>query len=169
MDFTAWLARHPLKSPGETDRAQYTRDVMARVRALDAAPRRRPVPWSGWTWPRLAVGLAGVAVAGLVLRASLPAGRIAAQVERDTAVLVALGEPVSDVLPEDDAAEFDVEEGLRLAEAGPDDEAWVAQTLQLLDQLDEELPEEPSGEAGTEQEWLDDLQLLDEAGSSSSS
>ena len=51
-----------------------------------------------------------------------------------------------------------------LAEAPQSDDSWVAQTLQLLDQLDEELPNEPAaGEAtSNDNEWLDELQMLDE-------
>ena len=182
MDFATrlqkWLTRHPLKSPADLGPTQYTREVMARVKALETTlapsrtlPRLRP----GWVWPRLAVGLVGAAALLVVVGIRPGQDRqLAERVTRDSAILASLGESVSEVLPEEDAVEFEAleGEGMILAEAGPDDAAWVAQTLKLLDQLDEELPEDATGDAGgsgSENEWLHELQRLDETDLASTS
>ena len=50
-----------------------------------------------------------------------------------------------------------------LVESMPsDDEAWVDQTLRLLDQLDEEAPEDATGQP-SDDSWLEELEMLDES------
>ena len=63
-----------------------------------------------------------------------------------------------------EAADLDAEELLMLAEApqaAQNDEAWVTQTLQLLDKLDQ-APEETVAPAGnSEEDMLKELEILD--------
>lgn len=188
MEFTAWFRQwvsgHPLKEPPAFDRARYIAEVMERVKALgEPTPALRPAGrW--WAWPRLALATAAVAAALLVVArvqspgpgpgpvpASMTGGAgtpLAQEISDDAQVLAALDEP----LPLASGATDDAEElaqelaamdmdALLLAEAPPSDDAWIEQTLTLLEQLEEDLPEgaadDPSGD-----EWLDELQWLDE-------
>ena len=184
MDFATWLhsrlARYPLKEPQAFDRARYTAEVMERVKALgEPAPALRPASrW--WAWPRLALAAAAVAVALLVVgrvqspgpgpvpasMTGAPETPLAEQIADDTQVLAALDEllPLAPVAPDDAeglADELEAVDALLLAEAPPSEDAWIEQTLTLLEQLEEDLPEgdtdDPSGD-----EWLDELQWLDE-------
>lgn len=184
MDFSTWLrsrlARYPLKEPPAFDRARYITEVMERVKALgEPTPALRPAGrW--WAWPRLALATAAVAAALLVVArvqspgpgpvpASMtgaPASPLAQEISDDAQVLAELDEPLP-LAPgaSDDAEELAQElaamDALLLAEAPPSDDAWIEQTLTLLEQLEEDLPEgaadDPSGD-----EWLDELQWLDE-------
>ena len=43
MHLFSWLSRHPLKGPSGIDRAQYTAEVMARVKA-QVSPALAPAP-----------------------------------------------------------------------------------------------------------------------------
>ena len=184
MDLTAWLktwlARHPLKAPSDADSSRFTAQVMARVRAEAsslARVRARPEPAS-WAerlyrpWSRLTVSLAAAAVALAVVSALHPArgsSRLTSRLAQESEVLAELDEPVNGVAVPDDvehlAEELEQADAIVLAEAPQSDDSWVADTLQLLDQLDEELPDEPaSGDAtSNEHEWLDELQTLDES------
>lgn len=184
MDFSTWLrtrlARYPLKEPPAFDRLRFVAEVMERVNALGGpTPALRPAGrW--WAWPRLALAAAAVAAALLVVGrvqspgpGSVPASLtgdpetpLAEQIADDAQVLAALDEPLP-LAPgaPDDAEELAQElaamDALLLAEAPPSDDAWIEQTLTLLEQLEEDLPEgaadDPSGD-----EWLDELQWLDE-------
>lgn len=170
MDFTAWLrrwlSRHPLKEPPAASRAGYTAEVMRRVSALDATS---PMPARRWlAWPRLAlVPLAAAAVTLLVVgRVHQPGGSLAGQITEDVELLTALGQPL---LPEPGSAggleelaqELELADALVLAEAPPSDEEQLEQMLQLLEELDEEPSAGPS-DTSVPDEWLDELQLLDE-------
>lgn len=67
MNLLLWLTRHPLKKPSGIDRAQYTAEVMAKIKALDA-PAPAPAPARSWLpWPRLAMTLATVATGILIM------------------------------------------------------------------------------------------------------
>lgn len=176
MDFAdwlkTWLARHPLKAPSDADRSRFTAQVMARVRA-----RPTPASWAVrlWSpWPRLAVSLAAAAVALVVVNALHPAGsntRLAAQLAQESELLAELDEPVNGWAAPDDvehlAEELEQADAIVLAEAPQSDDSWVADTLQLLDQLDEELPDDDSAagdsNTGNEEEWLDELQMMDDS------
>ena len=174
MNFATWLrsrlARYPLKEPPVFDRARYTAEVMERVKALrEPGPVLRPAgPWPAWG-PRLALAAAAVAVAFVVVgrvRSPGPGRLLAEQVADDAQLLAALDEPLppAGVAPDDAeglADELEAVDALLLAEAPPSDDEWIEQTLTLLEQLEEDLPEgasdEPSGD-----EWLDELQWLDD-------
>lgn len=170
MDFATWLRRwllrHPLKEPPAAPRATYTAEVMRQVSALHV-PSLTPAPrWLAW--PRLALVplAAGAVVLILVGRSHLPGGSPAGQITADAEVLTALGQPL---LPEPGSAggleelaqELELADALVLAEAPPTDEEWVAETLHLLEELDEEPAAGPSDTAVPD-EWLEELELLDE-------
>ena len=149
MDFShwlkSWLARHPLKEPTTIDRAGYTRQIMARVNALDR-PAPAPSPVRSWLpWPRLVLA-AATAAAGVALVMST-ANRSTSQV-----------------------AQAPAHTTLILAESPATDDQWIEQTIQLLDQLDEsaDVSQDASGDA-SENEWLKELEMLDEDDLASSS
>lgn len=149
---TRWAGRHPLKTPA-TDRAAFTHAVMQRLAEPEPAPAR--LPRAAW-----AVALAAAAIVLAVrLPATLP-GRLAASIERDADILAALGEPVEEDLSDDALAGL-----LVFAESAPDqDEAWLAETMELLEQLDESLPEDEA----SDEDWLQELESLDRGASASS-
>lgn len=158
-----WLAKRSLKLPAQHDPARFTQDVMGRVRAeapaASAASARR---W-GW-WPQ--VGLAAAAAAALlVVRVNDTSGsRLAASVERQIQLLAALNEPSlldpSGLYENGLAREAEELDAFMLAEAQPADDAWIEQTVELLNQLDEDAPEDASGEPSGDG-WLQELESLD--------
>ena len=184
MDFEAWfqrwLTRHPLKESTERDRASYTAEVMTIVKALAPAPTESMVKgWRRqvvWGWPRLAL-VAATALAGLafVVFATTrhSGGRLAREIGRETQLLAALeGEGMAPLNGNDvEALTHDLEtaDTLLLAESPPRDEQWIEQTLQLLDELDEEVPVDASGGDSSEQDWIQELEVLDEGEPSASS
>lgn len=134
---TRWLRQHPLKGPSEEEHAHFTAEVMARVRALTPpepvrVPVRRALPWPGRAALALATAAAGIAVVMAI------APRTARQLAR---------EPRHPVV---------------LAETPTDDEAWMSETLALLDQLEEDVPDEALGDETLDEDWLEELELLDE-------
>lgn len=135
MNLFSWLARHPLKRPSSIDRAQFTAEVMAKIKALDS-PAPAPAPVRSWLpWPRLAMTLATVA-AGILIMMSVthqPARHLT-----------------------------------QVAESPATDDQWVEETLQLLDEFDEDVSSETAGN-GSDEEWLDELELLDETDRATSS
>jgi len=170
----SWLMRHPTKEPTDAERSRYTAEVMARVRALGplpgGSPARAPVrPWAwshalawarragllgtrpaadgssrqgvGW-WPRMAMAMA--TAAGLVFALTS-----AHQTRRQLAQ-----QPQGVTAAHPSAV---------LAESPASDEEWLEQTLDLLEQIDEEPPSaETAGDGSNDEEWLDELQWLDE-------
>ena len=166
MDFArwlkTWLARHPLKAPADADGSRFTAQVMARVRAERASHQAAGAVWPAWLlglWPRAAVSLAATAavLAGVaVLRPLEPGRRLADRIAQESELLAELDGPVNGWGASDDvdslAQDLEREDAIVLAEAPPDDDSWVADTLQLLDQLDEELPDEPASANHTT--WL---------------
>lgn len=146
MDFASWLqswlTRHPLKAPRAIDRADYTADVMARLKAEAPVPVR--APW--WPWPRLALAMATAAAGALV------------------ALTIFRWVQLPATLVDDAAQEAQV-----LAESSPaeSNERWVEETMQLLDQLDEDVSSDSDRNA--EEDWLEELQLLDETDLAASS
>ena len=142
-----WLDRHPLKGPSTLDRAQFTAEVMAKIKAqlqpvpTPAPPARRLLspgrPVRAWLpWPRLAMTLATVA----------------------TGVAVMIGVTTSSTrqLTKDIGRDFQL-----LATLGETDDQWVEETLQLLEVVDEDVSEETPADPFDDQ-WLEELEWLDE-------
>lgn len=166
MDWKAWmsrwLTRHPMKAPLQVDRTRYTAQVMTRVRALGVAPSAAPVasPW----WPRLGLVFATAAVLLVVGVVGRRAGSLARQTMADVEFLAILeNQGLEPLLPDDAdalAAELELADTFQLAETVASDEAWLEQTLQLLEETDDAsaLGEEPV----VDEEWLQELQTLDE-------
>ena len=168
-----WLTRHPLKEPASSDPARYTAEVMQRVKRPEADRAGATVPdWRAWwAWPQAGLSWTAVA-AGLVVAVwglqGVTGSRLAERrITQEVEVLAQLDEPgASLVEPElgQEAADLDAEELLMLAEApqaAQNDEAWVTQTLQLLDKLDQ-APEETVAPAGnSEEDMLKELEILD--------
>ena len=147
MNLLAWLTRHPLKGPSSIDRAQYTAEVMARVKApaqpAPAPPARRLLSpgraaqfWLPWppacraaaqAW-RLALTMATVA-AGILL-------------------MLTVTHPTSRRM-------------FQLAQSQAAEDQWLDDTLQLLDELDENVSDEATGNASQE-DWLEELKQLDD-------
>ncbi|MBI1991902.1 MAG: hypothetical protein HYY59_03450 [Candidatus Omnitrophica bacterium] len=167
----AWLSRHPLKGPSGVERARFTDEVMARVRALGltskeilaADPLRRWVPWPRFA---LAIATASATVALVVGVVDHSNRQLATGIARDARLLATLDERDGDLVLDDDVDilhdELAMTDTIVLAEQASSDEEWLAQTLELLDQLDEGLPSETASD-GVEEDWLDELRLLDES------
>ena len=162
MDFMArlrdWLARHPLKEPTHANRAAYTAEVMARVKARVSAPHAPGVRVQNrlaWGWPRLAAGLAAAAASvllALTVHGAWRGQRLARAAAEEAEVLVALDE---------EALPLREEDLLLLAEMPAEtDEQWLDETLQLLEELDEALPDDATS-GGSEEEWLKELERLE--------
>jgi hypothetical protein len=179
MDFTTWLntwlTRHPLKEPTHLNPADYTAQVMAKVNALTPPSVEAPVssPIRLWrSWPRLALVGASVAtgvllVLGRINRSQVQLVQEAQGIDRDAQLLTELGEPLP--LPSEDAEgieelaqELHANDTVMLAESTSSDDQWLEETLQLLDQLNEDLPATDAGESSDDEEWLNELQMLDE-------
>lgn len=178
MDFSTWLVtwlkRHPLNEPWSLDRDRYTAQVMARVRASAQHPSRAPasIPVFEWfSWPRLAFAGAAVGAAAMfwiVGTVHQSQTQLARAIDRDAQLLTAFDEPLpaTDRGSVDELAQ-DLQEAdtVMLAESTPSDDQWVEQTIQLLDQLNEEPPDaDTTGSSNQNQEeWLNELQTLDES------
>ena len=185
MEFTTrlrtWLTRHPLKTPSDIDRAHYTTEVMAKVRAVTTAPAQAPqrVWRPHWlSWPQLALVVATAAgIVVIVSTAHSSREQLAHRLTQDAQMLAEVDEPLPELLNGEEAAELaqDLEEEdhhILLAESAPSqDQQWLDQTLQLLDQLDEEVPGVDSDQtAGNDdEEWLKELDTLDNGSSATSS
>jgi hypothetical protein len=169
-----WLKQLRLNVPDGEDRSFYTAQVMARVRALAPTPNLSRIPlWNNlvWGWPRLAL-TASAAAAGIMFvlwSSHATTQRLADQVAGESQVLAEVGEPVNgQVMPDAVdalAEELRMEDLMVLAESQPADDEWIEQTMQLLEQIDETLPEaEGAGsDPSSEDDWLQDLQMLDES------
>ena len=68
------------------------------------------------------------------------------------------------------AEEMETLDPMMLAESPPSDDQWIDQTLSLLDQLheDDAIPADNSG-SSSEEEWMNELQFLDDSELSASS
>lgn len=145
MDFsrwlTAWLRRHPLKAPSDMGPA-YTREVISKL-GRETQRTASPVRWwSIFSSPAYAmVSLAAIAliVTALIQR---PSAQTARQATRQTAVL---------------------------AESTESGDAWIQQTMQLLDQLEQDSASNDAATTQSDEEWLNELETLDEADLNSSS
>ena len=156
MDFTAWLntwlARHPLRAPDELDPARYTAQVMRKL--TDETPL--PLPPTHWfaclrqgfgrrAWPRVAMVFATTAAGVLIVLAT------AHHADRRLAQRI----PATP-------------HTLMLAESTPSDDAWVQETTQLLAQLGEDSSDD-NANTTSDEEWLKELQTLDEGDLNASS
>ena len=137
---TAWLRCHPLRDPSGVNPDRFTAEVMERVKAhRQLAPVASGIPWLSWPRPAFSALAAGV---GLVV----------------VLVLLTMGRRTSRL--SEDKPPQDFPTPWQMAESAPtSDEQWIDETLQLLDQVDDAAEtdvEEPSDE-----EWLEQLELLD--------
>ncbi len=156
-----WLKRHPLKEFPMLDRSFYTAEVMAKVRALSPTPLReaRSNPSRSWLlWPRWAfialTAAAGIAVVIGTIRSSTR--QLAQQVTYEGQLLAAVG-----------AFDEEAMDTYLLAEAPSDDERWLDQAAQVLEQVNDESEDHSSG--SEEEDLLNELELLDQAKPSASS
>lgn len=174
-----WLARHPLKNPPAGVQADYTREVMRRIRLAEApAPVYRWAPQRVWR-PRMVFAMATVAACALVAIVMIPGrqAQVARQVERDVTVLASLEDAVTDVVPpsDDEIAEelAMLDELMMLAQQTPaaDDEAWIEQTLKIFEQLDNGAPLDDllPDSAESDEELLEQLEQLEHAQASATS
>ncbi len=130
------------------DRERFTEHVMARVR--EASAQRQPV--RAWlAWPRVGMALAS-SLAGVLLVIGLQSRTTGPQ----------LAQQVSQQAFQEQASIG----RLVLAESSPSDDQWLEQTLELLEEFDDSSTD---ATAGSEEDWLQELQMLDQEEISSSS
>ena len=152
MDFTAWLTswltRHSLQEPDALDRVRYTAQVMRKL--TDETPS--PFPAARWfAWPSVAMAFATTAAGILIVLA------VGHRADPQLAQLTPTAPPARQA------------HALMLAELVPtSDETWVQDTAQLLEQLDEDASHDDAN-ATFDEEWLKELQALDEGDLSASS
>jgi hypothetical protein len=180
--FRAWMTRHPLKGPSHQEQVGYTAEVMATVKLLAATPHmvhettRHHLAW--WSWPRLALALtAAVGAVTFIIGTQIAPRQFAKRATRDALLLAALEDP-AEVSPAIDdvealADELELTERFLLAESAGEDEQWLEETLQLLQELDDEFSSDPalkdSPDAADPDEWFDELRDLDESDVAASS
>lgn len=170
MDLATWLRQwvsaHPLREQSRGARAQYTAEVMERIRALGRPALVYRLAWASWPRLALATAVAAAAVFVVVGRVEHPAIPLADQVDRDVQVLAAVAEAdaVMDLAaddPETLAQDLEALDTIVLAEAQPAQDQWLEETLWLLQEVGDDLPPDAAGET-SEEPWLDELELLDE-------
>ena len=203
MDFDAWLTRwlrrHPMKPLPDADRARYTAEVMANVKALESAaeeptagaaaavvaaarPASRGISSPAWMvparsaaqsrarraldlWPRLWVAAATALATGIIVvsvrQPSLEIAAIVQEADQLAKVEPLLSqEPIQSI--EELSGELEMMDAMMLAgaDSSSDDQAWIEQTVQLLEALEEDLPE---SDEGSDDSWMDELELLDDS------
>ena len=200
-----WLSRHPLKELPDRDRAQYTAEVMERVRAIARpapAPARRRIVWLRPALVTLTAAAAVVLIVGRLNESHLDVGQGVQDAQRLAEgkriplipqpadpeeeiiqSLAALDElmlaedltgaqqwlenavPLLQELDEEPwevlAQDLETADAFMLAEDPAADEQWLEETLRILEELDEELPEGELDE-WSDEDWLDELELLDD-------
>ena len=171
--FKEWLARHPLREPPNLDQAGYTAEVMARVskQSLSRSPQKAcGLDFLWMMWLRIVLGSVSVALLSVIVVLSVSSythARLAKEVVNDMQVLAELGESVTPTEPEMDEGIRDPqsEDALVLAEsdkAVKTDDQWIEQTMQILDQLNEEDSKKGSVDGTpSEEDWINDMQMLD--------
>ncbi len=137
MNPTSWLQRwlltHPLKEPTHHDPSRFTGEIMERIRAIQR-PQTAPAATPWLSWPRTGMVFASVAAGVLI-----------------AVVLTQRSNPPQATL--------------MLAESPSSDEEWLQHTMELLELLDEDesLPLEDDELSNTDdEEWLNELNFLDE-------
>lgn len=167
------MSRSAVRLPSQHDPAQYTAEVMERVRAVEQ-PATAEAPVVLWrTRPRL--GLATALAAALLAITILPqrhAVRMARQIDQEAALLLAVDEPVPNGGDEGLAEELETLDAMMLAEAGAanDDAAWLEDTVQLLDELEDDSALQDDDPASDDEEsWLEELELMDSSDLATSS
>ena len=158
--FRRWLARHPLKEPGEHDPGRFTAEVMARVREVAPAPvRARPPAWFQQVWGRWALAAVAAAVLAVVVLRVVP--RPEAQVARETPVQTV--QPLAS-LPKSPGSGAPGTLTLAASEKVEDDASWLEGTVELLEALEED-PEDGTAASpqGSDEEWLQEIESIDDA------
>lgn len=148
----SWLARHPLKSPTEFEQSQLTRAVMERLRMI----HRETHPSRHWRFfPRLSlIAATAMAIVFLAIMA-LPkmTDRSTAHLERERSY------DQSPQLPSQG------QDFLILAQEPLSDEQWLDETLEILQEFEEDpftrVEEQDSSLDYSEDEWLKWLELLE--------
>ena len=185
MWLRTWLTQHPVRPPAQGDDPAYARQVLTRIGRMQP---ERPSLTAGLadalhallSPARLSLAAGGVLAAALFLvttarQPQMPSqpqpAVVAAQITRDATVIAqaadAADDPLADVL-NSHAIEPDlrmIDQYMMLAEAGSvsaDDEAWITQTLQLLNAVNEDTDADTNDNASVDQ-WLKELQSLDES------
>ena len=162
MGLPQWLARHPVRRPPEALQRGYTQDVMRRITLME-----HPAPSVRWfTLPRLMLGL-GTAVAVVAVAVVLIPRSPTELAQRPERMPPLVTGPLT---PEELARNVSQETVqpaepviLAKAQSPSDDQAWIDQTLDLLDRLDSEEPIAAPHEPPSDETWLDELRWLDEA------
>lgn len=177
MNFNDWVTRQfadrPLKEPSEADRAAFTGQVMARIKSLAPTPMassRRSWWLLVWGWPRVTTVAVVVAVGVLVAMGVVrqQGVQVVMQPTESPTQLAGTGGDLPDALGLLDVENptpvdaFEATDDLVLAESSPDDGAWLLETLELLEQLDEAFPEDYLDDL-SDDDWLKELELLDES------
>ena len=188
MWLRTWLAQHPVRRPAQGDDPAYARQVLTRIGRTQ--PERPSVLagladalYTRLSPARLSLAAGGVLAAALFLvttarQPQMPSqpqpAVVAAQITRDATVIAqaadAADDPLADVL-NSHAIEPDlrmIDQYMMLAESGSsatsDDEAWITQTLQLLNEFNEDTDADTnSNDSASVDQWLQELQLLDES------
>ena len=143
--FKQWMNRTTVRIPSQHDPAQYTAQVMERVRAssrpaVAAAPL---VFWRSWSRVGLATALAAAAIFVWVVRPQRSSVQVAQQIDQQVAVL---------------------------AESNSTDEEWLEQNLQILNEVDDGAPlEDLDASSQDDESLIEELQLLDKGDISTAS
>jgi hypothetical protein len=136
-----------MKEPTAVNRSRYTAEVMTRIKRLGSAPTPAPIAVR-LPWVRFA--FAAATATSLLF------------------IVTALRQPAPPQLAQDiDELSSELEEldTIMLAESlsSAEEEAWMEQTLQLLEELDEEVPEDSGIGPSDDDDWLEELELFDES------
>ena len=115
--------------------------------------------------------MAATVVFIVVGRTEQPSSPLAQDIEQELSLLASVDESAAlEPLDETELAEeLQALDILVLAEAQPADETWIQETLLLLEDVGEAAPEAGPGQGAGEEDWLQDLELLDELEMSASS
>lgn len=161
-----WLTRHPPSQRTDAERARFTEQVMARVTSGDRpspSPKPLRIPWLPW------VLVAATATAAVAIVWHNPSHR--SQMAKPPTLEAQAPLAVSDtpLMAQQDILPRKPERGAKpsgpilLAQELSEDEAWLDETLRLLEELDEEVSDETTGgdELYDDEEWLDDLEMFD--------
>ena len=175
MWLRTWLTQHPVRRPAQGDDPAYARQVLTRIGRLQ--PERPSIladALDAWLSPARLSLASGVLAAALlvviVARHQQPAA-VAAQISREAAVIAQAADPADDPLADvlnSHAVESDlrmIDHDMMLAESGAaDDEAWISETLQLLNDVNEDTDtttNTDTNNSASVDQWLKELQTLD--------